>query len=146
MTSREAKRSLMALQRTPSGGFVLQPGRLYLGATQEYTETHATVPFLEGKSSVGRLGIDIHATAGKGVNLFGLVLQVRRTSVCSFSSNPSWISSSAAPETRSGAPSQVAPPPSAALQSRPDTGSITAPATEMPSCTAANDTAYQGIP
>jgi dCTP deaminase len=25
-----------------------------------------TVPFLEGKSSVGRLGIDIHATAGKG--------------------------------------------------------------------------------
>jgi dCTP deaminase len=24
------------------------------------------VPFLEGKSSVGRLGIDIHATAGKG--------------------------------------------------------------------------------
>jgi dCTP deaminase len=24
------------------------------------------VPFLEGKSSTGRLGIDIHATAGKG--------------------------------------------------------------------------------
>ena len=47
-------------------GFVLQPGTLYLGVTQEYTETHATVPFLEGKSSVGRLGIDIHATAGKG--------------------------------------------------------------------------------
>ena len=32
----------------------------------EYTETHAHVPFLEGKSSTGRLGIDIHATAGKG--------------------------------------------------------------------------------
>ena len=32
----------------------------------EYTETHKHVPFLEGKSSVGRLGIDIHATAGKG--------------------------------------------------------------------------------
>ena len=47
-------------------GFVLQPGVLYLGVTAEYTETHATVPFLEGKSSVGRLGIDIHATAGKG--------------------------------------------------------------------------------
>ena len=45
---------------------MLQPGRLYLGVTEEYTETHATVPFLEGKSSVGRLGIDIHATAGKG--------------------------------------------------------------------------------
>lgn len=47
-------------------GFVLQPDTLYLGVTQEYTETHAHVPFLEGKSSVGRLGIDIHATAGKG--------------------------------------------------------------------------------
>jgi dCTP deaminase len=34
--------------------------------TLEYTETHAHVPFLEGKSSTGRLGIDIHATAGKG--------------------------------------------------------------------------------
>lgn len=50
----------------PSEGFVLEPNRLYLGVTEEYTETHAHVPFLEGKSSVGRLGIDIHATAGKG--------------------------------------------------------------------------------
>ncbi|MEO7174373.1 MAG: dCTP deaminase [Saprospiraceae bacterium] len=50
----------------PEEGFVLMPGNLYLGSTAEYTETHHTVPFLEGKSSVGRLGIDIHATAGKG--------------------------------------------------------------------------------
>lgn len=50
----------------PEEGFVLQPGTLYLGSTVEYTETHNSVPFLEGKSSVGRLGIDIHATAGKG--------------------------------------------------------------------------------
>lgn len=50
----------------PADGFVLQPGTLYLGVTEEYTETHAHVPFLEGKSSTGRLGIDIHATAGKG--------------------------------------------------------------------------------
>jgi len=50
----------------PEEGFVLQPGTLYLGVTEEYTETHRAVPFLEGKSSVGRLGIDIHATAGKG--------------------------------------------------------------------------------
>ena len=47
-------------------GILLQPGVLYLGVTAEYTETHNSVPFLEGKSSVGRLGIDIHATAGKG--------------------------------------------------------------------------------
>jgi dCTP deaminase len=50
----------------PGEGFLLLPHRLYLGVTAEYTETHRHVPFLEGKSSVGRLGIDIHATAGKG--------------------------------------------------------------------------------
>ncbi|MGB6501525.1 MAG: dCTP deaminase [Thermoplasmata archaeon] len=52
--------------RIPPEGFVLVPGQLYLGVTEEYTETHGYVPFLEGKSSVGRLGIDIHSTAGKG--------------------------------------------------------------------------------
>lgn len=50
----------------PEYGLVLQPGVLYLGVTEEYTETHRHVPFLEGKSSVGRLGISIHITAGKG--------------------------------------------------------------------------------
>ena len=52
--------------RIPERGYVLVPGQLYLGVTEEYTETHGFVPFLEGKSSVGRLGIDIHSTAGKG--------------------------------------------------------------------------------
>lgn len=50
----------------PEEGFVLMPGQLYLASTVEYTETHKHVPYLEGKSSTGRLGIDIHATAGKG--------------------------------------------------------------------------------
>jgi dCTP deaminase len=50
----------------PEEGLRLDPGRLYLGVTQEYTETHNRVPFLEGKSSAGRFGIFIHATAGKG--------------------------------------------------------------------------------
>lgn len=50
----------------PDEGYVLEPNKFYLGVTEEYTETHAHVPFLEGKSSTGRLGIDIHATAGKG--------------------------------------------------------------------------------
>lgn len=50
----------------PDEGIVLLPNMLYLGVTEEYTETHSHVPFLEGKSSTGRLGIDIHATAGKG--------------------------------------------------------------------------------
>ena len=50
----------------PEDGLILMPDVLYLGVTEEYTETLAHVPFLEGKSSTGRLGIDIHATAGKG--------------------------------------------------------------------------------
>lgn len=50
----------------PKEGFVLKPGELYLGTTLEYTETHKHVPYLDGKSSTGRLGINIHATAGRG--------------------------------------------------------------------------------
>jgi dCTP deaminase len=50
----------------PEEGILLLPSMFYLGVTEEYTETHEHVPFLEGKSSTGRLGIDIHATAGKG--------------------------------------------------------------------------------
>lgn len=60
------KHNQVEMIEIPEEGFVLQPGTLYLGVTEEYTETHNSVPFLEGKSSVGRLGIDIHATAGKG--------------------------------------------------------------------------------
>jgi dCTP deaminase len=47
-------------------GFVLYPGRLYLGRTMEYTESHNLVPILNGKSSLGRLGLKVHATAGFG--------------------------------------------------------------------------------
>lgn len=66
----------------PEEGMILYPDMLYLGVTEEYTETHAHVPFLEGKSSVGRLGIDIHATAGKGdvgyCNTWTLEISVRQ--------------------------------------------------------------------
>lgn len=50
----------------PEEGYILEPGRLYLGRTYEYTETHNLVPMLEGRSSIGRLGIFIHVTAGFG--------------------------------------------------------------------------------
>ena len=56
----------MRIIEIPEDGYTLLPSKLYLGVTEEYTETHSYVPFLEGKSSVGRLGIDIHSTAGKG--------------------------------------------------------------------------------
>lgn len=47
-------------------GWTLYPGELYLAATVEYTATRKHIPFLEGKSSLGRLGLSIHVTAGKG--------------------------------------------------------------------------------
>lgn len=50
----------------PPHGFVMRPGVLYLCSTEEYTETHAHVPYVDGRSSVGRLGISIHLTAGRG--------------------------------------------------------------------------------
>lgn len=50
----------------PEEGLVLEPGRLYLGRTLEYTKTEKYVPMLEGRSSIGRLGLYIHVTAGFG--------------------------------------------------------------------------------
>lgn len=50
----------------PEEGLVLQPGKLYLGRTIEYTKTENCVPMLEGRSSIGRLGLFIHVTAGFG--------------------------------------------------------------------------------
>jgi dCTP deaminase len=50
----------------PDEGLILSPGVLYLGRTLEYTETSGLVPMLEGRSSIGRLGVFIHVTAGFG--------------------------------------------------------------------------------
>lgn len=51
----------------PQEGVILCPGILYLGATVEHTETPAPyAPMLEGRSSVGRLGMEVHVSAGVG--------------------------------------------------------------------------------
>ena len=75
------KHNKIEIFQIPKNGIVLVPTKLYLGVTREYTETHNHVPFLEGKSSVGRLGIDIHAPAGKGdigfCNTWTLEISVR---------------------------------------------------------------------
>lgn len=47
-------------------GILLAPGELYLMATQEITHTDKYIPCIEGRSSIGRLGISVHATAGFG--------------------------------------------------------------------------------
>ncbi len=52
--------------RIPDDGLLLLPGILYLASTIEYTETLVHVPYLDGRSSAGRLGVSIHVTAGRG--------------------------------------------------------------------------------
>lgn len=47
-------------------GLLLEPNKLYLGRTNEFTSTNRYVPMLEGRSSTGRLGLFIHVTAGFG--------------------------------------------------------------------------------
>lgn len=50
----------------PENGLILEPGKLYLGRTNEYTKTNKFIPLLEGRSSIGRLGLFVHVTAGFG--------------------------------------------------------------------------------
>jgi dCTP deaminase len=63
----DARRDNHTITRTIGpDGMILSPNHLYLGSTIEYTESHKHVPFVDGKSSSGRLGITIHCTAGRG--------------------------------------------------------------------------------
>ena len=50
----------------PPQGLVLSPNQVYLARTVEHTETHNLVPMIEGRSSIGRLGLFVHVTAGFG--------------------------------------------------------------------------------
>ncbi len=50
----------------PAEGIVLSPNQLYLARTSERTVTHNLVPQIEGRSSIGRLGLFVHVTAGFG--------------------------------------------------------------------------------
>ena len=51
---------------SPVDGFVLQPGELYIGNIVERVSTDKYISAVDGRSSIGRLGILIHATAGFG--------------------------------------------------------------------------------
>lgn len=50
----------------PPTGLVMSPSQVYLARTVERTETHNLVPMIEGRSSLGRLGLFVHVTAGFG--------------------------------------------------------------------------------
>jgi dCTP deaminase len=65
----------------PDDGFVLEPGKLYLGHTLEKMGSSIFVPILGGRSSTGRLGLFVHITAPLGdIGYFGQwTLQFRAT-------------------------------------------------------------------
>ena len=50
----------------PEKGLTLYPGILYIGRTNEVCYTDKYIPMINGRSSIGRLGINVHITAGFG--------------------------------------------------------------------------------
>ena len=50
----------------PEEGLILMPNILYIGRTVEVTGTEKYIPMLNGRSSGGRLGMNIHICAGFG--------------------------------------------------------------------------------
>jgi dCTP deaminase len=63
----DMKQQYACWQRTiPDEGFVMDVNNLYLCKTVEETFTNKYVPMIEGRSSVGRLGLFVHVTAGFG--------------------------------------------------------------------------------
>lgn len=50
----------------PQVGWVLKPGICYLMHTEEVVHTRCFVPVLDGKSSIGRMFVKVHETAGYG--------------------------------------------------------------------------------
>ena len=60
------KEEPIVIQDIPESGLVMVPGIGYLMHTLESVSTEKYVPILDGKSSVGRLFIQIHSTAGLG--------------------------------------------------------------------------------
>ena len=50
----------------PETGIILEPYKLYLGRTNEFTKTFGLVPLLSGLDELATLGVEIHITAGFG--------------------------------------------------------------------------------
>jgi dCTP deaminase len=71
----------------PEEGLVLAPGTLYLGCSNETATSHRFVPMFEGRSSIGRLGINTHITAGFGDVGWGYLPDDEGKLVCQF---PTW--------------------------------------------------------
>ncbi len=64
------KEPLFRVYEIPDDGIVIQPGILYLMHTHEVVRTDKYEPVLDGKSSIGRLGLFVHVTAAYGDPFF----------------------------------------------------------------------------
>lgn len=71
----------------PDEGLVLEPGTLYLGCSNETATSNRFVPMFEGRSSIGRLGINTHITAGFGDVGWGYLPGEDGQPVCQY---PTW--------------------------------------------------------
>jgi dCTP deaminase len=71
----------------PPEGLVLQPGTLYIGMTNESAISHRYIPMFEGRSSIGRLGINTHITAGFGDVGWGFEKSESGEVICHY---PTW--------------------------------------------------------
>lgn len=60
------KRNRGRYHQIGEAGFIVRPGQLYLMHTIERIWSDRYVPQIDGKSSIGRLGIAVHVTAGRG--------------------------------------------------------------------------------
>jgi dCTP deaminase len=76
----EIKKAGTRYNISPGGSFVLHPGEFALGSTLEYFQfPNDLAGRIEGRSSIGRLGLQVHATAGfvdpgfEGVVTFELI-------------------------------------------------------------------------
>ena len=50
----------------PEKGLILHPNEIYLASTVEYTKCGKYIACIDGRSSIGRLGMQVHLTAGFG--------------------------------------------------------------------------------
>jgi dCTP deaminase len=71
----------------PDEGLILEPGILYIGSTCETAVSDSYIPMFEGRSSMGRLGINTHITAGFGDIGWGYITQPDGSLVCTY---PTW--------------------------------------------------------
>lgn len=71
----------------PAEGLVLQPDILYIGMTNECATSPRYIPMFEGRSSMGRLGINTHITAGFGDVGWGFERTADGQVICHY---PTW--------------------------------------------------------